>query len=286
MNIPEAGVLGTSQRYFFTPSSLAQELFYYPTRAGRYFCDRRYHFDHRAETAQLDSHRRNLMLICVCRGELRFVLDGEAALARPGQIALFDCQRPHEYSAADGTEFRWLLFNGANAGEFCTRIWRSRGRVFTPGGFPALVREIDLLTDSCAAGERLGEPACSQLIHRLLCGLLLWGEAEEREDGRVGEAVSFICRNLSRAITLEEVAAAAGLSPAHFSRLFKGRTGCSPYEYILLRRIDEAKYLLASTRLPVREVAGRVGYGSAEHFIHSFQKKVGVTPGAFRKAPV
>ena len=98
--------------------------------------------------------------------------------------------------------------------------------------------------------------------------------------------MSFICRNLSRAITVEEVAAAAGLSPAHFSRLFKGRTGCSPYEYILLRRIDEAKYLLASTRLPVREVAGRVGYGSAEHFIHSFQKKVGVTPGAFRKAPV
>lgn len=70
--------------------------------------------------------------------------------------------------------------------------------------------------------------------------------------------------------------AAAGLSPAHFSRLFKGRTGCSPYEYILLRRIDEAKHLLASTRLPVREVAGRVGYGSAEHFIHSFQKRWGL----------
>lgn len=79
MNIPEAGVPGNSRRYFFTPSALARELFYYPTRVGRYSCDRRYHFDHHAETARPDSHRRNWTLICVCRGELRFVPDGTPA---------------------------------------------------------------------------------------------------------------------------------------------------------------------------------------------------------------
>lgn len=290
MDIPEAGVRNHSLRYFFTPSSLASELFYYPTRAGHYFCDRRYSFNHQAETARLASHRLNLMLICVCRGELRFTLEGETAAAASGQTALFDCRQPHEYAAGeDDTEFLWLLFNGLNAEALYRRILQSKGgrHVFAPAGFSEITRGIRELVTSCAGGARMSEAACSQLIHRLLCELLLGGEGSCREENEaVGEAVRFIDRNLYRNITVGDAAAAAGFSQAHFSRVFKGQTGYSPYEYILLRRIDAAKHLLASTRLSVKEVAFRVGYNSEENFIHSFRKKVGVTPGMFRSVPL
>lgn len=289
MEIPEAGVLKTSQRYFFTPSALARELFYFPTRAGHYFCDRRYSFSHRAETAQLASHRLNFMLIAVRRGAMRFVLDGERMTAVRGQTVLFDCRQPHEYSSGDDTEFGWLLFNGLNAETFCRRIRQSKGgrQAFAPADFNAILRGIDELVASCAAGERMSEPACSQLIHRLLCELLLGGEgAAPREEGAVTEAIRYMHRNLHREITVQDAAAAANLSPSYFSRVFKSQTGYSPYEYILLRRIDEAKHLLASSGLSVKEIAFRVGYNSEEHFIHSFQKKVGVSPGVFRKFPI
>lgn len=289
MKIPEAGVLSNSLRYFFTPSALAGELFYYPTRVGRYFCDHRYAFSHRAETARLASHRLNLMLICVCRGELRFVLEGEAVTAMPGQAALFDCRQPHEYSAADGTEFCWLLFNGLNAEAFYRRILQDKGgrHVFAPADFLEITRGIGELVKSCETDERMSEAACSQLIHRLLCQLLLGGERSGRKENRaVSEAIAYINRNLYRPITVGDVAAAASFSPAHFSRVFKLQTGYSPYEYILLRRIDAAKHLLTSTRLSVKEVAYQVGYNSEEHFIHSFRKKVGVTPGDFRSVLV
>lgn len=289
MDIPEAGVLSNSLRYFFTPSSLAGELFYYPTRAGRYFCDRRYAFNHDAETARLASHRLNLMLICVCRGELRFVLDGEAVNAMPGQTALFDCRQPHEYSARDDTEFCWMLFNGLNAEALYRRILQNKGgrHVFAPAGFPEITRGIGALVSSCETGERMSEAACSQLIHRLLCELLLGGESSGGEENQaVSAAIGFINRNLYRTITVADAAAAASFSPAHFSRVFKLQTGYSPYEYILLRRIDAAKHLLTSTRLSVKEVAYQVGYNSEENFIHSFRKKVGVTPGVFRSVPV
>lgn len=289
MNIPEAGVLSNSLRYFFTPSSLASELFYYPTRAGRYFCDHRYSFDHHVETARLASHRLNLMLICVCRGKLRFTLEGESVTAMPGQIALFDCRQPHEYSAGDDTEFLWLLFNGLNAEAIYRRILQNKGgrHVFAPAGFPEITRGISELVASCEKGARMSEAACSQLIHRLLCGLLLGGESSGQEENEaVSAAISFIDRNLHRNITVRDAAAAASFSSAHFSRVFKLQTGYSPYEYILLRRIDAAKHLLTSTQLSVKEVAYQVGYNSEENFIHSFRKKTGVTPGVFRSVPV
>lgn len=289
MEIPEPGVLKTSQRYFFTPSSLASELFYYPTRVGHYFCDHRYAFSHQAETAQLASHRLSFMLIAIRQGAMRFTLDGQRAIAARGSAVLFDCRQPHEYSAGDGTEFHWLLFNGLNAEAFCRRILQNKGgrHVFSPADFSSVVRAIDELVASCAAGERLTESACSQLIHRLLCELLLGGEgSSRREEGAVTEAIRYMHRNLHKTLTVQSVAEAVRLSPSHFSRLFKNQTGFSPYEYILLRRIDEAKHLLASTRLSVKEIAYQTGYNSEENFIHSFEKKVGVSPGTFRAYPI
>ncbi len=287
MEIPEPGVLKTSQRYFFTPSALAGELFYYPTRVGHYFCDHRYAFSHQAETAQLASHRLNFMVIAVIQGAMRFTLANTHITAVRGQTALFDCRQPHEYSSSDGTEFCWMLFNGLNSEAFCRRILQSKGQVFAPGNFAAAVRGIDRLVDSCAAGERLSEPACSQLIHQLLCALLLGSEcASQREEGAVAEAIRYMHRNLCRELSVQEVAETVRLSPSHFSRMFKSQTGYSPYEYILLRRIDAAKHLLASTRLSVKEIAFQTGYNSEENFIHSFQKKVGVSPGVFRQYPV
>lgn len=287
MDIPEAGVLKNSQRYFFTPSSLAEELLYYPTRVGHYFCDEHYAFNHQAETARLASHRENLMLICICQGDLHCCFEDVKYTAGPGQVAFFDCQQPHEYSSSMLSEQVWILFNGLNARELYRRILQSRGgrHVFAPNAFPSLIQAIRELVDSCSAGARMSESACSQLIHRVLCELLLGGEGQA-ENEAVAAALRCIHSRLHQPLTVRDAAAAARLSPAHFSRVFKAQTGYSPYEYILLRRIDEAKHLLTSTGLSVKEVAYQVGYNSEENFIHSFQKKVGVSPGVFRNVPV
>lgn len=91
-------------------------------------------------------------------------------------------------------------------------------------------------------------------------------------------------RHLFESIGVQEVASAVNLSPLHFWRQFKACTGYSPYEYIVLRRIDKAKYL--PTDQSVGEIAYAAGYNSEENFIHSFQKHVGISPGLFRKYPV
>ena len=289
MLIPETGVHQTSERYFFTPSSLARELFYYPTRCGHYFCNHRYAFSHRSEIALQGDHNQNIMLFWVQAGAMELTLGGVPTLAAAGQAVLFDCRQPYQYAGSDGLEFMWLLFNGLNVRAFYRRIVQAHGGrpVFTPPGGAEIASLLDGLLSGCAADERPSEAACSQMVHRLLC-LLLLDDTPPAQDGsdQIAQAIRYMNRHLYEPISVQDAAQAVSLSPSHFSRQFKARTGYSPYEYIVLRRIDKAKYLLTSTRLSVKEVAYTVGYNSEENFIHSFQKHVGVPPGVFRKYPV
>ena len=150
-----------------------------------------------------------------------------------------------------------------------------------------IAQMLDSLRSACAEEARLSEARCSQLIHRLLCLLLLDETTESTAGGdRIAQAIRYMNRHLFEPIGVQDAAAAVSLSPSHFSRQFKARTGYSPYEYIVLRRIDKAKYMLASTELSVKEIAYATGYNSEENFIHSFRKNVGVAPGIFRKYPV
>lgn len=289
MLIPEKGVHQTSERYFFTPSSLARELFYYPTRCGHYFCSSEYSFSHQSEIARQGDHNQNIMLFLLQSGSMELELNGLPLTACAGQVVLFDCRRPYRYHARERMEFTWLLFNGLNTQEFYRRILlaRSGRQAFTPHELTQAAFLLDRLISSCAAQERLSESGCSQLIHRLLC-LLLLDERAASPDGsdRIAQSIRYMHRHLYEPLTVQDVAAAVGLSPSHFSREFKARTGYSPYEYIILRRIDRAKYLLTSTRQSVSEIAYATGYNSEENFIHSFRRQVGVTPGMFRKDPV
>lgn len=289
MLIPEVGVHQISERYFFTPSSLARELFYYPTRCGHYFCSHNYSFSHQSEIAMQGDHNQNIMIFAVQAGafELEFA-HHKTALAASGQIVLFDCREPYRYTASDGAEFTWLLLGGLNSHAFCRRILQSRGlrHVFTPPSYAEIVRLLGSLVSDCASGERPSESACSRLIHTLLCLLLVEETPVQDENDPITRAIRYMNRNLCEQISVQTVAEAVNLSPSYFSRQFKSRTGYSPYEYIVLRRIDRAKHMLSSTQLSVKEIAYATGYNSEEHFIHSFQKNVGIPPGMFRKYPI
>lgn len=289
MLIPEAGVHQISERYYFTPSVMAQELFYYPTRCGHYFCNKGYRFDHRNEIATQGDHNENIMLIVVQDGALEMEIDGQSMLVTTGQVVLFDCRKPYQYSGTDGLEFTWLLFNGVNTRNFYRRILQAHNdrQVFAPATHLEILRELDRLLSGCASGERLSEAGYSQLIHRLLC-LMLLEEAGPVADKNsfVAQAIRYMNRHLYEPISVAEIAEEVNLSQSHFSRQFKRYTGHSPYEYLVLRRIDKAKHLLTSTQMTVKEIAYSIGYNSEENFIHSFQKNVGISPGLFRKYPI
>ena len=83
-------------------------------------------------------------------------------------------------------------------------------------------------------------------------------------------------------LTLDDLAAEAGISKFHFARLFREGTGITPHAYILQVRLDAACRLLMDTNLKVKQIAGRTGFRTVSAFGAAFVRSHGVTPSAFR----
>jgi AraC-like DNA-binding protein len=81
---------------------------------------------------------------------------------------------------------------------------------------------------------------------------------------------------------VEDLASAAGLSPAHFSREFRAAFGESPHGYLLTRRLERAAALLLTTDRSVAEICFDVGLSSVGSFTTSFTRTYGVSPSAYR----
>src|SRR3954447_6505692 len=85
-------------------------------------------------------------------------------------------------------------------------------------------------------------------------------------------------------LTVDDLAAAAGLSKAHFSREFRRAFGESPHVYLLTRRLERAAALLRTTDRSVAVVCLDVGLTSVGSFTTSFTRTFGMTPTAYRAA--
>jgi AraC-like DNA-binding protein len=86
----------------------------------------------------------------------------------------------------------------------------------------------------------------------------------------------------AKPIGVDEMAAAAGLSRAYFSREFKAAFGDSPHAYLLTRRLERAAALLRSTDRSVAEICLDVGLTSVGSFTTSFRRMFDKTPTEYR----
>jgi AraC-like DNA-binding protein len=85
-------------------------------------------------------------------------------------------------------------------------------------------------------------------------------------------------------LTVTDLARAARLSPAHFSREFRREFGESPHQYLLTRRLERGAALLRSTDWSVADICFAVGLNSVGSFTTSFTRTFGRPPNAYRAA--
>lgn len=94
--------------------------------------------------------------------------------------------------------------------------------------------------------------------------------------------LDYVEEHLAEELSLESLGSVAGLSPYHFARCFRQDTGKPPCRYVMERRLERAGSLLATTKLPIADVAARCGFPNPTHFSTVFRKVLGVTPMQYR----
>lgn len=105
-------------------------------------------------------------------------------------------------------------------------------------------------------------------------------EGAERTD--LGPTLAWLEANLHRPLTLGDIATHARVSVSSLSRRFRTRTGMPPLQYLLGARLHQAQLLLENTQTPIEQIAVRTGFGSSANLRHHFQRRMGISPRAYR----
>jgi AraC family transcriptional regulator, transcriptional activator of pobA len=105
-----------------------------------------------------------------------------------------------------------------------------------------------------------------------------------KDETLLAEVFGFIEERYHEPISLRDVARAVSLSRGHLTTVVRRKTGRTVQEWIVERRMAQARRLLIETDLPVEEVGRRVGYGDPTYFVRSFKRAHGTTPLGWRRA--
>lgn len=119
----------------------------------------------------------------------------------------------------------------------------------------------------------------------------LKARADDAQDARhttasarlVAAFTDLIERDYMQHLGVADYAAKLGVTPTHLTRCCKQTCGRSALELLNDRILFEARLLLRDTKDPVRDVARKLGFGSAAYFTRAFQARTGLTPSQFRK---
>ncbi len=261
---------------YSTATPVHQEVFYTVPRAGHMIGGA----DHRIRREHFPGHE---LIYCI-RGAGYVRVEGVTHRVGAGELAWVNCHHPHEHGAlaADPWEVLWIRVEGPRLEQMCTMLSAATAPVFAVPDPEAIYREIfGLLASEAPESAPLLHAAVARLLAVVCCA-------------RQGVApAAHIPVPLRRAVermklfyfeshTVEELAALAGMSPSHFSRVFRTAFGTSPIDWLRRERISQAKRRLGDTEDSVQWIAQSVGYRDRFYFSKDFKKLTGLTPTAFR----
>ena len=279
MKCNETGVLAKSEVYFSSPSQTAKKIYFYPISAGHFFCNSNYHL--------IRDNYDSLLITHILSGSFTYVKDGKHITARKDDTVILDCYKPHEYYTNDSFESVWIHISGANSTDIFNEIESTEGNLIKCKDIQHLRKLLFRVFDSMKGETPTTELNYSLDIYKIFTELLNPQSAKTKGEISYEDSVhkvkEYIAENLNENLTIKDLAESVNMSSSHFSRVFKQQTGFSPYDYILISRINRAKYLLQTTNMTIASVAYEVGFNSESNFIYYFTENEGISPGKFRK---
>lgn len=108
----------------------------------------------------------------------------------------------------------------------------------------------------------------------------------ELSDRRLARVIELVTVHFADPLTLEQLAAEAGISKYHFTRVFRQKVGMTPYRFVKETRLAAAREMLVTTDLAVAEIATHCGFTAASHFATAFSQRYGMSPQELRYSSI
>jgi AraC-like DNA-binding protein len=219
------------------------------------------------------------------RGQGVFSLGGREYLVPAGHAFIAVVPEVSRYYRRDSDNewvFSWINFYG----EFSTRLWsglRERtGPVFALA--PSFLRILEQVIVKARARAWRDSYEASEEAYRFYLEVLRHLRLPKRRaPKRLAQSIAHLRTNYQEALRMKEVAAQAGMSREHFTRLFLQQTGKSPAAFLREIRLKAAARLVRTTNLPISEIAFRCGFTSATKLGIFFKREHGIPAAAFRR---
>lgn len=249
-------------------------------------------YEHDQVARTMHRHHNQCEVLLTVEGHGLHMVGGETLHTKRGDVLVYNTGVVHEDSAqADSMEHIYCC------GVENLRITGLPENCLLPRGASALLHtgsrfdEFEAMFRMIYVHATEPRPHSEEIIAHLLPALLLMitqlgyeeQMGEQPESAQVNLMREYIDTHYAEDISLEHVATQAGISPYYASHLFKEFSGYSPMQYVMRRRISEAQSLLLTTKLPIADIAGQIGFDSPNHFSTIFSKHTGYAPSIYRK---
>jgi AraC family carnitine catabolism transcriptional activator len=151
-------------------------------------------------------------------------------------------------------------------------------------GVDLMLRLIEELKGSSFSGEIADQMLHHPIRHATSPQRSTMGRSTETMLPLVREAMTLIENNIEEPLKVPEIADLLDVSQRQLERQFKKHVGCTVVQFGLLRRLQNARLLLISTQLSIRQIATASGFNTLSHFAYSFGKFFGRRPSDYREA--
>lgn len=222
-----------------------------------------------------------------------FVYQGSSIMKlEPGSCVIVNRRtscRLETMVGSDVWSFRWCVVAGVGVESIFPRINPVNAKL-TPVMIDVVRTEKDLdrIQLICKRNLPNDDLVVSVRVHSILFSMCQARDKENPSDdlrrNDIFAAAYYIQTHYAQRMDISELSARFCISKYHFVRLFKKYIGTTPYDFLLLYRIERAKDFLITTQNSVHDISELVGFTSDSNFSTRFTKITGMSPSDFRKA--
>ena len=229
----------------------------------------------------------NNKLFYITDGEIVIKTETETLIGKAGDMMLIPAGVKHDFhlSPLGKAKKFWMHFDlTTTGGGFLDRYnFPYKIKIGVSDFVAENFKKLFSCSKSTSPIDKLTVVSCVQTLVAFYLSHADCTEKDFTAKNEIERAIVFIKKNYGETLTLNQIANAASLSPNYFVRKFKDYTGYAPLQYVLIMKMERAKYLIEQSDQPIGKIMEKLGYYDSAHFSKLFKKYCGYSPKKFRE---